>query len=149
PRTRSTSSSRPSAWLRLRVDGGSLRLGRRRAALLDRGTDPPDQARHGGDADLGAYARMRRHDGDDDRRSLGRAARPRARRVGATGGRGLVRAAVPAPARADARVRRARPHDAPARGASRLPGTPLPAAVLRRQRTREAAQAYRATAPAR
>ena len=64
------------------------------------------QARHVDRADLRAHAGGDGDGGDDARPSLRRPRDPRARCVGAAGGRRLVRTAVPAAAGAHARVRR-------------------------------------------
>ena len=78
-------------------------------------------------ADLGAHAGVVRDARAHARPSVERPVHARARRVGAAGGRGLVRPAVRQAARAHARVRRHRAARAAARGAGRVRGRALPA----------------------
>ena len=78
----------------------------------------------------------------------GGTARPRPRRVGPTGRRGLVRVPFEATPRAHARVRGDHPACAPTRRTADLRGCPLPAAVHRRgfERAGQAAQDHDAPA---
>src|SRR5205823_4536055 len=122
--------------LRVGVDRGGVRLGRLLAALLGRRAHLAHQARHRHHAGLRAHAGLRRDDGGHHRPSLGRAARPRHRRVGPAGGRGLVRPALPEADGPHARVRPAAARDAPARGPGHVPGRALPAAPSRRRTAR-------------
>ena len=132
--------------LPLGVDGGGVRLGRRRPARLagrrdvshpPRDRDPPD-----GRADAGDD----RDDGDDARRAVGWARAPGPRRLRAPGRRGLARAAVREAAWPDAGIRRHRARDPrpPAAARARWRALPDPVSRTRRHRAGEAAPEHRA-----
>ena len=96
-------------------------------------------ARHVDLPAVGAHADGARDGRDDARPPLGRPRAPRDRRVGAPGRRGLVRPALPAAARAHARVRRDHARGDRARGARHLRRRALPAPAARWLGARQAA----------
>ena len=128
--------------LRLGVDGGSVRLRRHLAAVLARRAHHEDQAGHRHPADLGAHAGVRGDDCGDHRSPLRRPAHPRCRRLRTAGGRRLVRPVVSEADGPHTRVHQVGAHHAEARRAGDVPGRALPAAVSRRLRPRQAAQAH-------
>ena len=130
--------------LRLRLDGGVLRLRRPDAAGLVGFADRAGAPGHVVVPALGAHADRDGHGGADDGPPLGRPLRARPRRVGPPGGRGLVRPALPRAAGAHPRVRRRRAPGPRPREAGDQRRPALPAALSGGHRPGQAAQADRA-----
>ena len=129
-RSRSSSRSPPTRPASMRLGLGGLGPGRRLGPRGPRRSHRADRDRLGADADPGPPTDGRGDGGGDDRRDLRRPDATRARALGPAGLGGLVRGPVRAPAGADPRVRRDRPHGLGAR-ARRPRGPQLPAPLRR------------------
>ncbi len=112
--------------LRLGVDGGGLRVRRPHPPGLVGGGNHQGPAGHGPVPALGPDPHGHGHGGAHARPPVRRPLRPRARRVGPPGRRGLVRPALPQAAGPDPRVRLHRPQGPRPRGAGHQRRTPLP-----------------------